>query len=396
MSRELLLEMARRSRAHAEAGTTDPADGVARIPARHYCDPERWRQEQARIFRRLPLVLGFSVELAEAGDYRSLTAANTPVLLTRGRDGAVRGFLNACRHRGAVVVPEGSGSGRRFVCPYHGWAYDDGGALVAIRHASSFGEVDRSCLGLTPLPVAERAGLIFGSLTPEASLDLDTFLCGYDALLEHHRFGECVVVGRQEVAGPNWKIAYDGYLDLYHLPVLHRETFGPDMASEALYDAWGPHQRVHAPDPAYLAKPEDAWSLERMISGIWTVFPHVSIASFDAGGKLYLVSQLFPGDAPGESRTIQTFLATGEPDAERRARIDAMMAFLLRVVRDEDYATGLRIQQRLQPDSRETFLFGRNEGGGQQFHRWVGALLETDDPDLPALFASGPAEEASP
>ena len=105
MSRELLLEMARRSRAHAEAGTTDQAEGVIHIPAGHYCDTGRWAREQARIFRRLPLVLGFSVELAGAGDYRSLTVADTPVLLTRGRDGKVRGFLNACRHRGAQIRP---------------------------------------------------------------------------------------------------------------------------------------------------------------------------------------------------------------------------------------------------------------------------------------------------
>jgi hypothetical protein len=32
-------------------------------------------------------------------------------------------------------------------------------------------------------------------------------------------------------------------------------------------------------------------------------------------------------------------------------------------------------------------LFGRNEGGGQRFHRFVDALLATDDAELPALFA---------
>jgi hypothetical protein len=31
-------------------------------------------------------------------------------------------------------------------------------------------------------------------------------------------------------------------------------------------------------------------------------------------------------------------------------------------------------------------LFGRNEGGGQRFHRWVDALLATNDTDLSGLF----------
>ena len=46
-------------------------------------------------------------------------------------------------------------------------------------------------------------------------------------------------VGSQTAHGPNWKVAYDGYLDFYHLPILHRDSFGPDMSTKALYDAWG-------------------------------------------------------------------------------------------------------------------------------------------------------------
>jgi hypothetical protein len=34
-------------------------------------------------------------------------------------------------------------------------------------------------------------------------------------------------------------------------------------------------------------------------------------------------------------------------------------------------------------------MFGRNEGGGQLFHRWVNALIETSDEDLPALLENG-------
>jgi hypothetical protein len=57
------------------------------------------------------------------------------------------------------------------------------------------------------------------------------------------------------------------------------------------------------------------------------------------------------------------------------------------VVRDEDYFTGLRIQRALQTGALSDVLFGRNEGGGQRFHRFVDALLAADDAELPALFA---------
>lgn len=109
---------------------------------------------------------------------------------------------------------------------------------------------------------------------------------------------------------------------------------------------------------------------------MWTIFPHVSIAPFDAGGRIYLVSRLFPGATPGTSVTVQTHLAVGPaPDEARRARIDRHVEFLLHVVRDEDYATGNRLQRALATGAKTEFVFGRNEGANQRFHRWVDDLV---------------------
>ena len=392
MDKTQLIEMARRHLGHVKAGTVDQAAGIYRVPAENYFDPDRWRLEVERIFKRLPLVLGFSCELREPGDYRALQVADVPILLTRAQDGGVRAFMNVCSHRGAVVVPEGSGHARRFSCPYHAWTYDNEGALIGISNQKDFGEIDRSCLGLTPLPVAERAGLIFAVLSPGFEVDFDAFLCGYDELLIHHQFDSCHLVGRQFVEGPNWKVAYDGYLDFYHLPVLHRESFGAQMSSDALYDAWGPHQRVSMPSRAYLGledTPEEEWDPQALMAGVWTIFPHISIADFDAGGKLYMVSQLFPGPTADESITVQNFLAAAKPDPGRQEQIDGMMKFLEHVVRNEDYYTGNRIQKALKAGAKSEVLFGRNESGGQRFHRWVQALLDTEDEGLSDLFVKG-------
>lgn len=395
MSRKQLVDMAKRNLAHVKAGTVDQAPGVYRVPAAHYYDPDRWQLEMDRIFRRLPLVLAFSVELGKPGDYRALEIANVPVLLTRAADGSLRAFLNVCSHRGSIVVAEGGGNTNRFTCPYHAWSYDLEGQLAGIYNEKDFGEVDRTCLGLTELPVAERAGLVFGVLTPNAEVDFDAFLAGYDEVLGHHEFETCSLVGRQSVSGPNWKVAYDGYLDFYHLPILHRESFGTKISSDALYDAWGPHQRVSMPNPALLDlehTPEDEWDVASLTSGIWTIFPHISIAEFDAGGKFYMVSQLFPGSMPGESTTVQSFLIPGSEggvDPERLKQVQKAMAFLEQVVREEDYYTGFRLQRALQAGAKESCLFGRNEAGGQRFHRWVDALVASDDDALRTLLRSG-------
>jgi hypothetical protein len=59
------------------------------------------------------------------------------------------------------------------------------------------------------------------------------------------------------------------------------------------------------------------------------------------------------------------------------------------VVRDEDYSTGFQVQKALATGAKEHVLFGRNEGGGQLFHRWIDALVEAGGEDLPGLLQGG-------
>ncbi|MDG2028985.1 MAG: aromatic ring-hydroxylating dioxygenase subunit alpha [Acidimicrobiales bacterium] len=383
MTRADLVAMAQRTLAHARAGTAPLAESVVEVPTRTYVDPNQWALEMDRIWRRVPLVLAPSVALPEAGSYVALDVAEVPVLLSRGADGEVRAFVNSCAHRGAIVMEEGHGIARRFTCPYHGWSYDQDGALGGILDREAFGEIEVDCHGLTALPCEERAGFVWGSLDPQAELDLDAWLLGYDDVLDHLGLAGCHLVGRQEVAGPNWKVAYDGYLDFYHLPILHKDSFGPDYSNKACYDAWGPHQRLLQPDDRVIAAldtmPEDDWTDEKLTGGVWTVFPGISVASFDVGGRMFMVSVLSPGSAVGSSRTVQYFLAPFVPDEEQQRAIDKRIEFLLGVVRDEDYATGLRIQRALATGAKDHVLFGRNEAGGQRFHEWVEALVGADD-----------------
>lgn len=81
-SRQTLVDLTRRTIEHARAGTVPLSAAIGRVPATNYYDPERWRLEMDRVFKRTPLVLGFSCELAESHAYKSMDVAGTPVLLT--------------------------------------------------------------------------------------------------------------------------------------------------------------------------------------------------------------------------------------------------------------------------------------------------------------------------
>ena len=227
MSREKLIELARGHLHHAVNGTVPLAETVVEIPVQNYFNEDRWKAEMELIFGRVPLVLGFSTELQKPGDYKAMEVCGVPLILVRNREGNVGGFVNMCSHRGAQILDEGKGRARSFACPYHAWTYNLAGDLVAILDEQEFGEVDTSCLGLTPLNVEERVGIIWGSITPKRDLHLNEYLAGYDEYLESHDLANCYLVGQQTIEGPNWKVAYDGYLDFYHLPVLHKNTFGP-------------------------------------------------------------------------------------------------------------------------------------------------------------------------
>ena len=58
-------------------------------------------------------------------------------------------------------------------------------------------------------------------------------------------------------------------------------------------------------------------------------------------------------------------------------------------MRDEDYYTGLRIQRAVKTGAKSEFQFGRNEGGGHRFHRWVDELIELDDADAGHRLPTG-------
>lgn len=393
MSKAQLIEIARQDLAHGRAGTQDQADAIVKIPVEHYYDLERWQQEMDLIFKRLPLLLATTAELKNPGDYKAMEAAGVQVLITRAQSGEVRAFVNMCSHRGARLVAEGCGSANKFTCPYHAWTYSSQGDLVAVYSAEQFGDIDKSQYGLTPLPCLEKAGLIWVTLEPESTLDIDLFLSGYDSLLAQFGFTDWFHHSTQRVHGPNWKVAYDGYLDYYHLPILHRETFGTEIGNKANFYSWGPHTHMGRPDTSwetYEGLAEEEWPTDKLLMGVWTIFPHISIASFAGGGRSVMISQLFPGDTPETSYTNQIFLMEEEPtsdETEQEAR--EQFKFLEYVVQEEDYATGIALQKNLDVGAKNHVLFGRNERGGQRFHQWVDTLLETPDGDLPKLFRTG-------
>ncbi|RMF08397.1 MAG: (2Fe-2S)-binding protein [Alphaproteobacteria bacterium] len=352
------------------------------VPATLYTDPARWEREMEMIFHRLPLLMALSVEMPNPGDYKAMYAMGKPLLLTRTQDGTVKAFWNVCTHRGGRLAEDGRGNCKRFSCIYHGWTFSNDGRLLAIADRAKFGDLDTAELGLTELPCAERAGLIFVTLTPGLATDIDAFLGGILPDLEQCGLDKWHYVGSREIFGANWKVAYDGYLEGYHFAAAHPDTINARTFSNVMhFEAFGPHMRTayaqRAIDQLKNAPKEKWGEMENQgYDFVRTLFPNVSIFLAPEIGQ---ISQLFPGPTPDRNRTILHFVTARPPATdEDRETVEQMVNFLRNVVNDEDYALGLKVQKGLESGAIDKVLFGRNERGNQLFHKYVDYYVNAD------------------
>lgn len=102
---------------------------VETLPASYYTDPTILEIEQKEIFAKTWQYVGTVDALAKPGDYITTTLVDTPIIVSRSRDG-VHAMVNVCRHRFSEVA-SGCGNTRAFKCPYHAWTYGLDGALRA-------------------------------------------------------------------------------------------------------------------------------------------------------------------------------------------------------------------------------------------------------------------------
>lgn len=375
---------------YVETGTTDSADAPFEVPASDYTDPARFEREVSEIFLKVPLFGALSVEIPNPGDYKALELLGKPVLITRLADGSAAAMLNVCTHRGMTLKPEGCGQARRFSCPYHGWTFGNDGKLLGVADPAKFGPIDKSARGLTKLPCAEAAGIVWICLDPQGFIDLPGFLGGMLEDLERFELDKWHHFGSRRIHGPNWKVAYDGYLEGYHFAAAHPETIHPRTFSNIMhFTAFGPHLRVGFPQVDIKAKleaiPRDRWA-ENENAGydfVRTIFPNVSI--FFAP-ELTQVAQLVPGPTPGQNHTNLLFIRREAPqdDADTEA-VTGMIDFLENVVQTEDYDVGLEVQKGLASGALKSVVFGKNERGNQYFHRYVDWYLAGRNGPPPVL-----------
>jgi len=383
MDKAVQNALAKRLVAHVDAGTTDSSDHEMHMPISEYLDPSIWKAEIELLYKRKPLAVGLSCELPEVGSFLSLTVIDTPILVTRTNEG-LKAFLNVCRHRGAMVAPENcSGRQTRFACPYHGWTYDNKGALLGVANSATFGCVDLSTHGLTEIAVAERSGLLFVVLTPGISFDAEDWMAGADKHMGlDNRLDDYELVGSRTVKAANWKLVIEGHLESYHFAQLHRESVGRFMVSNCTsLDRFGPHILItfcRKTIEQLKDKPTEQWEplKDDMIDPQYLMFPGTMVTIWDSA----IIAQVIqPGIEPGSStsRLVYGIKKVLSDNPEQRSKSAEMLDMVANLVQDEDYFASFQIQRGMKTQAQKEILFGRNEVGLMMFHESLRSQLAT-------------------
>jgi phenylpropionate dioxygenase-like ring-hydroxylating dioxygenase large terminal subunit len=237
---------------------------LTRIPSDRYRSRDIAERERDRIWMKAWQVAGRVDELPEAGDWKECRIYDQSFLVVRGDDGTLRGFVNACRHRGNVLCRDSQGNaGKRFVCPYHLWSYDLDGRLRGVTRPELVGDIDKSQLGLLEVSVDTFAGFIFLNPDPDAA-PLADFL-GPEAreMIEPYHMDEMVtVLDVRESVDCNWKVVVDAFQEGYHIQAIH-----PQLLKIVVIDPttnrfrfWGDHEVACAPFAVTDASPEDEYA----------------------------------------------------------------------------------------------------------------------------------------
>lgn len=201
-----------------------PLPDARHVPGEFYSSPHIARLEKERIFLETWLCAGRVEEIPNVGDYVTCKIVDEPFVLSRNEDGEVVAFMNMCVHRG-VAVAEGKGNAKDFSCPYHAWLYDlSGNLLVTPRMGKTNADLENS--RMRRLQSVVWRGWIFVSFNSEP-MPFEAFIAPYENELWWFQTDQCRLAEKMVIkVDCNWKLLVENLVDVYHVPVLHKGTFG--------------------------------------------------------------------------------------------------------------------------------------------------------------------------
>jgi nitrite reductase/ring-hydroxylating ferredoxin subunit len=383
---------------YLETGTNVDAGGIMQTPTDTYTSEDRFSQEWNKFFRDYPQIVGMTGDLAEPGTFFTREDFGIPLLATRDEKGKFRAFANVCAHRGVVVENEKKGKKTKFSCPFHGWTYDNSGKLIGFPKPDHFGDIDKTCYGLTELPCMEQYGFLWVHPNPKGEIDLNN-LFGSKLMEEFETWGfqNLILTNEEEYETEmNWKLAIDTFGETYHFSTLHRNTLFNDFHGNVqMFDTFKRNARLTLclREIDNMKKdPEENWHICRGAFPVYFLFPNTILNVSDTG--IILVRE-YPLDmSPHRSVSKVSFyfwphvieyLKENNIDPENVEGSQNAMANEFNpysgfgdIIRDEDYVVAAASHKGLRSGAIDYLTFGKNELALHHYHNTYREALDLE------------------
>lgn len=383
---------------YLETGTNVDAGGIMQTPTDTYTSEERFSEEWNKFFRDYPQIIGMTGDLAEPGTFFTREDFGIPLLATRDEKGKFRAFANVCAHRGVVVENEKKGKKTKFSCPFHGWTYDNSGKLIGFPKPDHFGNIDKTCYGLTELPCMEQYGFLWVHPNPKGEIDLNN-LFGSKLMEEFESWGfqNLVLTNEEEyVTEMNWKLAIDTFGETYHFPTLHRNTlFNNFHGNVQMFDTFERNARLTLclREIDNMKKdPEENWHICRGAFPVYFLFPNTILNVSDTG--IILVRE-YPLDmSPHRSVSKVSFYFWPKVIdylKENKIVLDKTDGKPLQdgvdgnpylgfgaIIRDEDYVVAAASHKGIKSGAIDYLTFGKNELALHHYHNTYREALDLE------------------
>ena len=212
-----------------------PIEAANGLPNECYTNQDYLAHEKEKIFYNKWTAIGVGSSIPRAGDAKPYNLLGIPLILVRDKNMEVRVFHNVCSHRGFKLVDKACTLKNVIRCPYHSWAYDFNGQLVATPHIGGLNNhqsinFNKTKSNLKEVKTKLWMDIVFVNINSN-ELDFDQYIKPLEERWSKfiNKDDQKLIVKSDDYGyfslevKTNWKFAIENYCESYHLPTIHPE-----------------------------------------------------------------------------------------------------------------------------------------------------------------------------
>ncbi len=212
-----------------------PIEVANGLPNECYTNQDYLAHEKEKIFYNKWTAIGVGSSIPKIGDAKPYNLLGIPLILIRDKNMVVRVFHNVCSHRGFKLLDKACTLKNVIRCPYHSWAYNFNGQLVATPHIGGLNNHESPNFNKTNSNLKEVKtklwmDIIFVNINSN-ELDFDQYIKPLEERWSKfiNKDDQKLIVKSNDYGyfslevKTNWKFAIENYCESYHLPTIHPE-----------------------------------------------------------------------------------------------------------------------------------------------------------------------------